>query len=103
MTDSPDPDLPTESPPVARMAVNVSGQQFVLKDFPQLVAGIIKETGIDASMLELEITESVVMKDEAWAEQALAQLKEQGVMLAIDDFGTAIHRWPTCVGCPSTS
>ncbi len=77
-----------EGLPVARMAVNVSGQQFVLKEFPQLVAAIIKETGIEASMLELEITESVVMKDEAWAEQALAQLKEQGVMLAIDDFGT---------------
>ncbi|MEP6884928.1 MAG: EAL domain-containing protein [Gammaproteobacteria bacterium] len=77
-----------EGLPVARMAVNVSGQQFVLRDFPQLVAGIIKETGIQASMLELEITESVVMKDEAWAEQALAQLKAQGVMLAIDDFGT---------------
>jgi diguanylate cyclase (GGDEF)-like protein len=77
-----------EGLPVARMAVNVSGQQFVLKDFPQLVAAVIQETGIAASMLELEITESVVMKDEAWAEQALAQLKEQGVMLAIDDFGT---------------
>jgi diguanylate cyclase (GGDEF)-like protein len=77
-----------EGLPVARMAVNVSGQQFALKDFPQLVSAIIKETGIEASMLELEITESVVMKDEAWAEQALAQLKEQGVMLAIDDFGT---------------
>jgi diguanylate cyclase (GGDEF)-like protein len=77
-----------EGLPVARMAVNVSGQQFVLKDFPQLVAAIIKETGIEPSMLELEITESVVMKDEEWAEQALAQLKAQGVMLAIDDFGT---------------
>ena len=77
-----------EGLPLSRIAVNVSGQQFVLKDFPQLVAAIIKETGIEASMLELEITESVVMKDEAWAEQALAQLKEQGVMLAIDDFGT---------------
>ncbi|HME38180.1 MAG TPA: EAL domain-containing protein [Steroidobacteraceae bacterium] len=77
-----------EGLPVARMAVNVSGQQFVLREFPQLVAAIIKETGIEASMLELEITESVVMKDEAWAEQALAQLKELGVMLAIDDFGT---------------
>jgi diguanylate cyclase (GGDEF)-like protein len=77
-----------EGLPVSRMAVNVSGQQFVLKDFPQLVADIIKETGIEASMLELEITESVVMKDEAWAETALAQLKELGVMLAIDDFGT---------------
>ncbi|MHB8478260.1 MAG: putative bifunctional diguanylate cyclase/phosphodiesterase, partial [Steroidobacteraceae bacterium] len=77
-----------EGLPVTRMAVNVSGQQFVLKDFPQLVAAIIKDTGIEPSMLELEITESVVMKDEAWAEQALAQLKELGVMLAIDDFGT---------------
>jgi diguanylate cyclase (GGDEF)-like protein len=77
-----------EGLPLSRMAVNVSGQQFVLKDFPQLVAAIIRETGIEASMLELEITESVVMKDEVWAEQALAQLKEQGVMLAIDDFGT---------------
>ncbi|MGB6356159.1 MAG: EAL domain-containing protein [Steroidobacteraceae bacterium] len=77
-----------EGLPVVRMAVNVSGQQFVLRDFPQQVAAIIKETGIEASMLELEITESVVMKDEAWAEQALSQLKELGVMLAIDDFGT---------------
>jgi diguanylate cyclase (GGDEF)-like protein len=77
-----------EGLPVTRMAVNVSGQQFVLKDFPQLVTDILKETGIEPSMLELEITESVVMKDEAWAEQALAHLKELGVMLAIDDFGT---------------
>lgn len=77
-----------EGLPVTRMAVNVSGQQFILKDFPQLVADIIKESGIESSMLELEITESVVMKDEAWAETALAQLKELGVMLAIDDFGT---------------
>jgi diguanylate cyclase (GGDEF)-like protein len=77
-----------EGLPMVRMAVNVSGQQFVLREFPQLVASIIQETGIEPSMLELEITESVVMKDEAWAEQALAQLKELGVMLAIDDFGT---------------
>src|ERR1700678_2087974 len=77
-----------EGLPVVRMAVNVSGQQFVLREFPLLVASIIKETGIEPSMLELEITESVVMKDESWAEQALATLKELGVSLAIDDFGT---------------
>jgi diguanylate cyclase (GGDEF)-like protein len=74
-------------PPV-RMAVNVSGHQFVMKEFPQLVMSIIRETGIDASMLELEITESVVMKDEQWAEKALLELKKIGVSLAIDDFGT---------------
>ncbi len=77
-----------EGLPVMRMAVNVSAQQFALKEFPAAVASIIKETGIEPSMLELEITESVVMKDEEWAEQALAQLKELGVQLAIDDFGT---------------
>jgi diguanylate cyclase len=74
--------------PLLRMAVNVSGQQFILREFPALVAAIIRETGIDASMLELEITESVVMNDEAWAETALGLLKAQGVQLAIDDFGT---------------
>ncbi len=77
-----------EGLPPIRMAVNVSGQQFILKDFPQMVAAIIEETAMDPKMLELEITESVVMKDEIWAEQALAQLKELGVSLAIDDFGT---------------
>lgn len=73
---------------VPRMAVNVSGQQFALKDFPATVASILAEVGIEASMLELEITESVVMKDEAWAERALRELKDLGVRLAIDDFGT---------------
>ena len=77
-----------EGLPVARMAVNVSGQQFSLKEFPALVEAVLKETGIPPSMLELEITESVVMKDEAWAEQALVQLKTLGIQLAIDDFGT---------------
>jgi diguanylate cyclase (GGDEF)-like protein len=77
-----------EGLPVVRMAVNVSAQQFALKEFPLLVASILEETGMEPSMLELEITESVVMKDEAWAEQALAQLKGLGVLLAIDDFGT---------------
>jgi EAL domain-containing protein (putative c-di-GMP-specific phosphodiesterase class I) len=53
-----------------------------------VVASVIQESGIEPSMLELEITESIVMKDESWAEQALAQLKALGVSLAIDDFGT---------------
>ena len=77
-----------EGLPINRMAVNVAGPQFALKEFPALVASILAETGIEPGMLELEITESVVMKDEAWAEQALAQLKELGILLAIDDFGT---------------
>jgi diguanylate cyclase (GGDEF)-like protein len=77
-----------EGLPFGRIAVNVSGQQFILRNFSATVASIIAETGLPPSMLELEITESVVMKDEAWAEVALRQLKALGVQLAIDDFGT---------------
>jgi diguanylate cyclase len=77
-----------EGLPVQRMAVNVSGRQFALADYPQEVAATLKETGLEPAVLELEITESVVMSDEAWAEKAINQLKQLGVSLAIDDFGT---------------
>jgi diguanylate cyclase len=78
----------SEGLPVGRIAVNVSGRQFALAEYPQEVAQVLKETGLAPSMLELEITESTVMSDEAWAEKAIAQLKSLGVTLAIDDFGT---------------
>ena len=77
-----------EGLPVQRMAVNVSGREFALAEYPKEVAAILKETGLEPSVLELEITESVVMSDEVWAEKAIIQLKELGVSLAIDDFGT---------------
>ena len=77
-----------EGLPVGRIAVNVSGRQFALAEYPQEVAQVLKDTGLDPAMLELEITESTVMSDEAWAEKAIAQLKALGVTLAIDDFGT---------------
>jgi EAL domain-containing protein (putative c-di-GMP-specific phosphodiesterase class I) len=73
---------------VGRMAVNVSARQFAQGDFPDRVAAIIRETGLEPSTLELEITESVVMADEDWAEKAIRRLKAIGVLLAIDDFGT---------------
>jgi len=74
--------------PLARMAVNVSGRQFAWPQYPAQVASILRETGLDPCRLELEITESVVMADESWAEKAFTQLKQLGVSLAIDDFGT---------------
>ena len=77
-----------EGLPVGRMAVNVSGKQFAQADFPAQVAAIVRETGLEPSGLELEITESVVMADESWAEKAIKQLKAIGILLAIDDFGT---------------
>jgi len=77
-----------EGLPVNRMAVNVSGRQFALAEYPKEVAAILKETGLEPAVLELEITESVVTADEVWAEKAINQLKELGISLAIDDFGT---------------
>ena len=77
-----------EGLPVQRMAVNVSGRQFALAEYPQEVAEILGETGLDPAVLELEITESVVMANEAWAEKAIKELKALGISLAIDDFGT---------------
>ncbi|MGB6603576.1 MAG: EAL domain-containing protein [Steroidobacteraceae bacterium] len=78
----------TEGLPVGRIAVNVSGRQFSRAEFPREVAAILKETGLSPAMLELEITESVVMADEVWAEKAINELKHLGISLAIDDFGT---------------
>jgi diguanylate cyclase (GGDEF)-like protein len=77
-----------EGLPVQRMAVNVSGRQFALAEYPNEVAEILRETGLEPAVLELEITESVVMADEVWAEKAIKELKALGISLAIDDFGT---------------
>jgi diguanylate cyclase (GGDEF)-like protein len=73
--------------PFGHISVNVSGVQFLRRDFPESVAHAIKEAGIEPPLIELEITETVVMRDEAWSEKALAALRAVGVSLAIDDFG----------------
>jgi diguanylate cyclase len=77
-----------ENLPAARMAVNVSGRQLAQRGFPEMVASILRDTGLPTELLELEITESVVMQNEAWTEQVLKELKAIGVEIAIDDFGT---------------
>jgi diguanylate cyclase (GGDEF)-like protein len=73
---------------VDHISVNVSGLQFSQSAFPQFVALVLEETGLAPDSLELEITESLVMRDEEGARLALAALKQIGVSLAIDDFGT---------------
>jgi diguanylate cyclase (GGDEF)-like protein len=73
--------------PFGHISVNVSGVQFLRRDFPETVARCIQEATIEPQLIELEITETVVMRDEAWSEKALASLRAVGVSLAIDDFG----------------
>jgi diguanylate cyclase (GGDEF)-like protein/PAS domain S-box-containing protein len=71
-----------------RVAVNVSVLQFVQPGFTALVAQVLEETGLPAGCLELEMTESLLMKDPEGAVRTLHALKDLGVQLAIDDFGT---------------
>jgi len=71
-----------------RMAVNISVLQFVQPGFTELVAAILKEHDLEPAVLELEITESLLMKDPEGALHTLRTLKNLGVQLAIDDFGT---------------
>jgi diguanylate cyclase (GGDEF)-like protein len=69
------------------VAVNVSPIQFRHNAFPAAVERILKETGMDPSRLELELTEGVIVKDADQAENAIIELRAKGVRLALDDFG----------------
>lgn len=71
-----------------RIAVNLSGIQFHRDDVIGLVRDVLVRTGLAPHLLELEVTESTVMKDIEQTIKLLEQLKELGVELAIDDFGT---------------
>ena len=71
-----------------RMAVNVSVMQFVQRNFPREIAQILADTGLAPHVLEIEITESLLMKDADHAAATLAEIKRLGVQIAIDDFGT---------------
>ncbi|MBF0187244.1 MAG: EAL domain-containing protein [Magnetococcales bacterium] len=71
-----------------RVAVNLSARQFQGKSLVQEIAGVLERTALPAELLELEITESMVMDDVDEAIATLEQLKQLGVHLAIDDFGT---------------
>jgi diguanylate cyclase (GGDEF)-like protein len=74
--------------PSARMAVNVSLCQLIRGDFAQVVADCLEETGIDASLLELELSERGVLRSDPDILRQLHAIRKLGVRLAIDDFGT---------------
>ena len=69
-----------------RMAVNLSPRQFADPHFIERVAMILQETGLQPDLLELEITESLLMKEGLL--ESLHSLKQFGIKLSIDDFGT---------------
>jgi EAL domain-containing protein (putative c-di-GMP-specific phosphodiesterase class I) len=70
------------------MSVNLSARQFTQPDLVDQIAGILAETGLPAHLLELEITETVLMDQSEAGTRALRALRELGVQLVLDDFGT---------------
>jgi diguanylate cyclase (GGDEF)-like protein len=73
---------------IPRIAVNIASRQFAMHNFPAQVAAVLNETGLRATLLELEVTESMIMVEEARAAHVLEELHTIGVSIAIDDFGT---------------
>jgi diguanylate cyclase (GGDEF)-like protein/PAS domain S-box-containing protein len=74
--------------PLGTMAVNISAIEFRDEHFLEGVFGILKDTGLDPGSLELELTESVLMKRAESTESILKALRARGVQVAVDDFGT---------------
>jgi EAL domain-containing protein (putative c-di-GMP-specific phosphodiesterase class I) len=73
---------------VVPVSVNVSARQFQQPDFHKRVAEILGRHGIEAGLIEIELTEGLVMEDTAAAQRELAELKKIGLRISIDDFGT---------------
>lgn len=74
--------------PTLRIAVNLSPRQFHHPDFLDMVTGILTETGLAATSLDLEITESVLLQRSDDVVVILNRLRSMGVQLSLDDFGT---------------
>ncbi|GFO59900.1 two-component system response regulator [Geomonas silvestris] len=72
-----------------RVAVNLSGQALVHQNLADRVAALLEETGVEARFVELELTEGVLMRNGSPPLESLKRLKELGLTLAIDDFGTS--------------
>jgi diguanylate cyclase (GGDEF)-like protein len=71
-----------------RVAVNVSAVQFARPDFVGVVAAALERSGIQPALLELELTETAVMRDAEQAARQMHMLRDLGVAIAMDDFGT---------------
>ena len=74
--------------PMGTMAVNISAIQLREENFVDSVFAIFKETGLDPRLLEVELTESVLMKHAEYTASVLKALRAGGVQVAVDDFGT---------------
>ena len=71
-----------------RLAVNISPRQFSMERFSEQAIDVVKSQGIDASRIELELTETMLLSDIEAVIQKMRVLRDMGFQIAIDDFGT---------------
>jgi EAL domain-containing protein (putative c-di-GMP-specific phosphodiesterase class I) len=71
-----------------RMAINVSANQLSRANFVERLRRLVQETGVDATLVELEVTEGVIVEGAGEAREAIDQIAALGFGIAIDDFGT---------------
>ncbi|WP_053082006.1 bifunctional diguanylate cyclase/phosphodiesterase [Methylobacterium aquaticum] len=83
-----------------KVAVNLSPRQFQQADLPERVLAILTETGLSPDRLEIEITETVIIKDITRALTVLRRLKSLGIRIAMDDFGTGYSSLATLQAFP---
>jgi diguanylate cyclase (GGDEF)-like protein/PAS domain S-box-containing protein len=74
--------------PLTPLTVNVSPRQFLQDDMVATVAGILERTGIDPTLLQLEVTETALMTDSSGVLERMDALADMGVSFSLDDFGT---------------
>ena len=70
------------------IAVNVSPRQFAWEGIAERLLSIVEASGVSPGLLQIELTESAIMKDADGARRKLSELKRRGISLSVDDFGT---------------
>ncbi|HBF29904.1 MAG TPA: hypothetical protein DDW73_09810 [Rhizobium sp.] len=85
-----------------KLSINISALNLQEQDFFTRLITKLSEQHIDPHQIELELTETAIMKETENAFGVLNQLKSAGVQLAIDDFGTGYAALPICKNCPQT-
>lgn len=70
------------------LSINISGQELIQKEFPDVISNILKNTGLNPSNIHLELSEKSVMNNVLFSENTIQKLDEVGVKILIDNFGT---------------
>lgn len=85
---------------IPRVAINIAAQQFINPSFPNSIAAKISEHNLSAERIEIELTETALMRDLDMAANQVKRLSDLGISIAIDDFGTGhsslayLHKLP---------